>query len=131
MNKVDFPFADLIGFNMDKMEDGKSICSLEIKAQHMNPQKAVHGAVAYALADTGMGSALYSLLNKDQYCATIEIKISYLNPLYKGLLVCESEVIKCGKRLGYTESVLRENGIIVAKASGSFSIFNPSSTLEN
>lgn len=76
MENIDFPFADLIGLKIEHMHDGKSRCNIDIERKHMSTQKAVHGAVAYALADTGMGTALYSLLEEGLYCATNEIKIS-------------------------------------------------------
>ena len=37
----------------------------------MNPHNVVHGAVLYAMADTGMGAALYPTLSADKVCATI------------------------------------------------------------
>lgn len=37
----------------------------------MNPRNVVHGAVLYAMADTGMGAALYPTLSADKVCATI------------------------------------------------------------
>ena len=56
------PFADLIGLTFESAEPGTSRCRVPIRAELLNPHGVVHGAVAYALADTGMGGALYPVL---------------------------------------------------------------------
>lgn len=56
------PFADLIGLVVEDMSEGSSTCRLEPDEKLYNPHNVVHGAVLYALADTGMGGALYPLL---------------------------------------------------------------------
>jgi hypothetical protein len=45
----------------------------EIDAMHLNPHCAVHGAVPDALADTGMGVALYPPFADGEICATRRI----------------------------------------------------------
>ena len=56
------PFADLIGLSTDEQRAGHSRCSLTVDDKHLNPHRVVHGAVIYALADTGMGGPLYPTL---------------------------------------------------------------------
>lgn len=119
------PFADLIDVITDSHSDGKSRCRIISKEKHNNPQHVVHGGVIYSLADTGMGSALYPLLTSEEYCATIEIKITYFAPVYEGEMICDTEVIKKGKRVALLESTIHVNDELVAKASGSYSIFKP------
>ncbi|MHA1468111.1 MAG: PaaI family thioesterase, partial [Promethearchaeota archaeon] len=71
------PFCDLIGLNFTEFRKGYTQCTLNLTNDLLNPHKTVHGAVLYAMADTGMGGALYSLLEEEELCATIEIKITY------------------------------------------------------
>ena len=89
----------------------------------MNPHKVLHGGVLYAMADTGMGGALYSLLKEDELCATIEIKISYFRYVKVGKVICDTKIIHKGKRFGILESEIKNNEQLVAKANGTFSIF--------
>lgn len=56
------PFADLIGLSTTEQRAGDSRCSLAVEEKHLNPHRVVHGAVIYALADTGMGGPLYPTL---------------------------------------------------------------------
>ncbi len=117
------PFGDLIGFEFTNLKKGYSQCVLEINKNHFNPHKTVHGAVMYSMADTGMGGALYSLLEKDESCATVEVKITYFKPVKEGKLICDTKVIHRGKSFGVLESEIMNNGILVSKAYGTFSIF--------
>jgi acyl-CoA thioesterase len=119
-------FGDLIGLEFSKFEQGFSQCVLQIKEEHFNPHNVVHGGVLYSMADTGMGAALYSLLDKDELCATIEIKINYFKSVKRGTLICDTKVIHKGKTIGALESEIRNGEALVAKANGTFSIFKVS-----
>ncbi len=128
---VRIPFAGLIGLTLEDLGEGTSLLSLDIRDDLFNPQHVVHGGALYALADTGMGAALYRLLQEDEYCATIEIKISYFKSVTSGTLTCKTAVIHKGKRVASLESEIWNEGRLVAKASGSFAIFVPSRKAEN
>ena len=67
------PFAELIGLRFEEQRAGYSRCVLQIGEKHLNPNGVAHGAVLYALADTGMGAALHPTLEAGQICATIQI----------------------------------------------------------
>ena len=85
------PFGDLIGLHVEHQAPGESTLSLSISERHLNPHGVVHGAVMYALADTGMGAALYSTLAPGEFCATIEVKINYFKPVPSGRLTCKHD----------------------------------------
>jgi len=119
------PFAQLIGLVFESMEEGKSLCRIEVNENLFNPQNVVHGGVLYSMADTGMGGALYPLLKDDEYCATIEIKITYFKAVRKGILQCMTTLLNKGKNVASLESVITNNKVEVAKASGSYAIFKP------
>jgi len=117
------PFADLIGLKFTKLEKGYSQCTLEVVDKLLNPHKVVHGGVLYSMADTGMGAAAYSNLDKNELCATIEIKINYFKAVNSGTLVCNTKVIHQGRKIVTMDSEVSNDGQIVAKALGTFSIF--------
>ena len=119
------PFADLIELKFEEQRAGYSRCTLAVARKHLNPHGVVHGAVAYALADTGMGAALYRTLGPGELCATIEIKISYFKPVMSGALSCVTEVVNRGKKVASMESSVYAGDVLVAKASGTYSIFTP------
>jgi acyl-CoA thioesterase len=117
------PFADLLGFTVAERTEGFSRTELEIRAEHFNPHGLVHGGVLYALADTGMGGALSTLLGDGEICTTIEIKISYFRPWKSGSLICETRVINRGRTTAALTSDLRDGeGRHLAQATGTFAI---------
>lgn len=117
------PFGDLIGLKFTKLERGYSQCALEVVDKLLNPHKVVHGGVLYSMADTGMGAAAYSNLDKNEICATIEIKINYFKAVKGGSLICNTRVIYQGKKVATLDSEILNDGQIVAKALGTYSIF--------
>lgn len=119
------PFAELVEFTIDQQTAGKSSLSLRVAPKHMNPHGVVHGAVLYALADTGMGAALYPTLAPGEICATIEIKISYLRPVAQGVVVCETEILNRGKSVANLDARIFVAGVVVAQANGNYAIFKP------
>ena len=54
MDNRPHPFADLIDLAVAADGKGGSVATLVAEQKHMNPHGVVHGAVVYALADTGM-----------------------------------------------------------------------------
>lgn len=119
------PFAALIGLVVEEQRSGFSRCTLAIGATHLNPHGVVHGAVVYALADTGMGAALYPTLGEGEICATIEVKINYFRPVASGAISCITEVVNRGRTVANLESRVYSGEALVALANGNYSIFTP------
>ena len=117
------PFGELIGFQFTKMRKGFSQCVLNVDKKLFNPHGVLHGGVLYSMADTGMGGALYTLLDKSELCATIEVKINYIKAVKTGNVTCDTKVINKGKKVAVLESEMLNDGVLVAKALGTYSIF--------
>ena len=120
------PFAELIGLRMDGHFVDASDCSIEVAPHLLNPHGVLHGAVLYALADTGMGGALTPNLDKGQICATIEIKFNYYQAVREGTLRCHTTILNRGKTVANMESRLYVEDKLVASANGTYAIFTPS-----
>ncbi len=121
------PFMDKIGLKFNKVENGFSQCSLTAKKELFNPHNVLHGGILYSMADTGMGAAVYPGLEKNELCATIEIKINYTRIVSSGILICNSQVLHKGKKTAVIESKIYnkidESENLVAIALGTYSIF--------
>jgi acyl-CoA thioesterase len=117
------PFVEHIGAQILEVAAGRSLLALPIQALHSNSQGVVHGGALFTLADTGMGAALFSLLEGGESCATIEIKINYFKPVLAGTVECRSEVVHRGHSVANVEATLTVNSAQVAKANGTFAIF--------
>ena len=117
-------FCDLIGLQYTEMEKGFCRTELSITDGHLNPYGTLHGGVVYSLADSGMGGALSTLLEDDERCSTIEIKINYLTFMKSGRLICHTKVIHKGKNIAFLESAIKNlEDKLVATATGTFNIF--------
>lgn len=116
-------FGDLIGLRFTQCENGKSRCTLTVGKKLFNPQQVLHGGIAFSMADTGMGGALYSLMDEGELCATRDIKISYFKSVTSGVLSCETKVVEKGEKAAVLESEIKKDNVLVAKATGTFSIF--------
>lgn len=127
---MDHPFADLIGLVFESVHQGRSLCHIDAHDKLLNPHGVVHGSVMHALADTGMGGALYPLLDENESCATIGINISYFKPVHEGRLECATQLIHRGKTMACLESEIFNSSRLVAKASGTYSIFRPQKHLK-
>jgi acyl-CoA thioesterase len=119
---VDHPFADLIGLTLEHQGDGISTLMLPVDGRHLNPHGVVHGAVIYAMADTGMGAALYSTLDAGYACATIDISITYFRPVIEGHLLCQTILDNKGKSVAHLTARITQNDKLIAQASGNFAI---------
>ncbi len=124
------PFGELLGLEFSRCDAGESTCSLQVGPHLLNPYGMLHGGVLYSMADTGMGGALYSILNQGEQCTTLEITIAYMRPVSSGSLQCLSKVIHKGKRVAFLESEIREGEHLIARASGTFAIIRVDGTLQ-
>ncbi|MBN2026085.1 MAG: PaaI family thioesterase [Actinobacteria bacterium] len=123
MHKGFHPFGELIGLEFAAIGDGRSRCELEVKEGLFNPHGVLHGGAIYAMADTGMGGALYTVLDENELCTTVEIKIAYFKAVKSGKLVCETRVIERHSRIAILESEVTAGDKLVAKALGTFYIY--------
>jgi acyl-CoA thioesterase len=120
------PFAKLIDLRYLEQGPGLSRCKITIGEKHLNPNRVVHGAVIFALADVGMGAAVQATLAAGEICATVEIKINYFKPVRNGDLICTTTLVNRGKTLANLDSSIHCGDLLVAKANGTYAIFRPS-----
>lgn len=119
------PFAKLIDLRYLEQGPGLSVCRIVVADKHLNPNQVVHGAVMFALADAGMGAAVFPTLAEGELCATVEIKINYFKPVRDGELVCTTTMLNRGKTLANLDSSVHCGDQLVAKANGTYAIFKP------
>ena len=116
------PFVDLLGLTFNECDDGRSVCSVQVRPELLNSQGILHGGVAYAVADSGMGFALHSCIGDDEKVATLEVQIVYFKAVKSGTLTCNARVVHRSKRLGTVEAELTDGRHQIARALGTFSI---------
>lgn len=81
-------------------------------------QKTAHGGAISKLVDCGIYCALHPLLNEDEAIRTVQLQLNYFAVAPSGVLICESKIIHKGKRIATLESEIKNEGTLIAKATG-------------
>ncbi len=111
------PVAELIGFQVIEIGNGRAVASIQTGPQHANPMGTLHGGILCDIADAAMGMAFVSTLEADQSFTTIELKINFFRPVWISKLTAEAIVTHRGRTTGYVECTVKdENNKLVAKA---------------
>jgi uncharacterized protein (TIGR00369 family) len=111
------PVAQLIGFRLTEVRHGEAVVELDADETHTNPMGTLHGGILCDIADAAMGIAFASTLDDGESFTTLELKINFLRPVFKGHLRASGKVIKRGKTVGLVEcEVLNSSGALVAKS---------------
>lgn len=112
------PVARLIGFRLTSIKAGEAVVEFEATEAHANPMGTLHGGVLCDIADAAMGLAYAAALGEDESFTTLELKINFLKPVWKGKLFAVGRVIKQGRTVGLVEcDVTDEQGALVARSS--------------
>jgi uncharacterized protein (TIGR00369 family) len=118
--------GDALGMATVEREPGRSRMRMEVDPVWHNPNGVLHGGVIYTMIDYSMGSAVQPDLPEGQYCSTIEAKINYLSAVREGTLTVDTEVVKQGRNIAFTESKVTDDyGKLVATGSGTVFIIRP------
>jgi len=91
--------------------------SVELKTArcHLQPYGNVHGGVVATLIDTATFWSAFMRIPEDAGLVNIDLKLNYLKPVQKGILLAEGFAIRSGKSISYAESkVLDAHGELVA-----------------
>lgn len=111
------PVAELIGFDVEEIGDGRAVGVMQAGPQHANPMGTLHGGVLCDLADAAMGMAFASTLAPGESFTTMALTINFFRPVWKARLRAEARVTNRGKSVGYIEcDVTDQDGKQVAKA---------------
>jgi uncharacterized protein (TIGR00369 family) len=111
------PIAELIGFRVMSVEEGRARVELNADERLANPMGTLHGGVLCDISDAAMGIAYASALQDGESFTTLELKINFLRPVWRSRLVADATVVQRGRTVGMIEcSVTDEKGRLVAKA---------------
>jgi uncharacterized protein (TIGR00369 family) len=111
------PIAKLIGFELTDISEGRAVVKLQTGSQHANPMGTLHGGILCDIADAAMGLAYASNLAESETFTTLELKISFLKPVWNATLTAEGKVLKQGRTVGLAECHIRdEEGNLIAHA---------------
>ncbi len=112
------PIATFMGFTLTTMNSGQAVIEFEATERHANPMGTLHGGVLAAIADAAMGMAYFSTLGEGESFTTLEMKISFLKPVWNARLQAVGTLVKGGRTVGLVEcDITDEKRQLVARAS--------------
>ncbi len=111
------PIAELIGFSVEQIGEGRAVAFLQSGPRHANPMGTLHGGVLCDVADAAMGMAFASTLAPGESFTTMGLAINFFRPVWRTRLRAKARVINRGKNVGYVEcEVTDKDGKQVSKA---------------
>lgn len=108
-----------------EMTPGHFATHATISEGHVNKGGVAHGALMSALLDTALGGALVSTLRKQEWCATAQLSISYLEAGQVGTsLTARGHIVRRGKGVAHLAGEVTDDaGVVYATATGTWAIF--------
>jgi len=92
----------------------------EGKPEFLNPAGRVQGGFLAAMLDDTMGPVVLLKSGGALYPSSIDINVSFLAAAKPGPLICEAEVLRLGKTVGFVEGRLMDSeGRMLARATSS------------
>jgi uncharacterized protein (TIGR00369 family) len=120
------PFADALGFELLRFENGEAEISCLVRAEQCNSFGHAHGGLLMTLLDIVMLHAVRSPAAGETVpqprCATVEMKTSFFRPA-SGLLRGHGRTLMRTGSLAFCEgSVVDESGEVAARGSATFKL---------
>lgn len=114
--------SDTLGWRlMDAdIERGWIRVGFEGRSEFLNPAGRVQGGFLAAMLDDTMGPVVLMKSGGALYPSSIDMNISFLAAAKPGPLVCEAEVLRLGRTVGFVEGRLMDTeGRLLARATSS------------
>jgi len=106
-----------------KKTDRAVIIGLRLARPHTNGRGLIHGGLIAALADNAMGYSCAQVTNWTTSFVTVSLSIDFVGSAEIGQWCSiESDVIKTGKTICFAQCLAKADGIVIARASGTFRV---------
>jgi uncharacterized protein (TIGR00369 family) len=114
-----------LGIRFTAVEPGRCVAELDVAEHLLNPFGAAHGAVLAAMVDHVLGSAVFPLVPRGTWPATLEFKLNYLAPTRPGVLRATSQVVSLSKKTAVVTVECENEGRLVGTALGTIALTPP------
>jgi uncharacterized protein (TIGR00369 family) len=93
------PFAKLLGIEVESVEPGHAVLTMNVRDEHMRNDAIAHGGVVATLIDSAMAIAIMALLEENERTVTVDLTIHYLRPVTEGLAKASARVVRAGRKV--------------------------------
>lgn len=114
------PCTETLGMQVTAVDQAAMVTrfAFEARPEFANPTGAIQGGFICAMLDEAMSTAAIVASNVTMNAPTLEMKVSFLRPLFVGKATGEARILKWGKSTCFIEGELYDpDGNLVAKAS--------------
>jgi uncharacterized protein (TIGR00369 family) len=119
------PAAKLLGWKVLEAtpDSGRIRVQYEATSALANPLGNVQGGFIAAMLDDTVGPSLATMLEKDEFGVTIELKTNFIRPAKPGILVGEGRVVHRGGSIAFVEGTLTDgDGRLIATATATLRV---------
>ena len=99
MTLDEVPFAKLLGIEVESVEPGHAVLSMEIRDELKRNGGIAHGGAIATLIDSAMAFAIVPMLAENERSITVDLTIHYLRPVSEGSARASARVVRAGKRV--------------------------------
>jgi uncharacterized protein (TIGR00369 family) len=105
-------FAVLLGLDLENVEEGRVVFTMEPGEEHLNPLGTVHGGLLATMLDSAMGCAIQSVLPAGKSYTTVQLDVKYVRSprLGEGRIRAEGQVVHAGRRTATAEGQVIDAG---------------------
>jgi acyl-CoA thioesterase len=109
-------FPRLLGIEIDSVEEGRAVLSVEVRKELKQLQGVMHGGAIASLIDTAVAFAIIGASAPEDRFTTVELKVNYLAAIREGRVTAEARLIRDGRRIIVAEcDVFDDKGRLAAK----------------
>ncbi|MBR1125801.1 PaaI family thioesterase [Bradyrhizobium lablabi] len=98
---------------------------LRLAKAHTNSRGLIHGGLIAALSDNAMGYSCAQAMGWDtgKSLVTVNLSVDFIGSASIGQwLSIEPEVIKTGSTICFAQSLIKADGVVIARANGTFRV---------
>jgi uncharacterized protein (TIGR00369 family) len=113
------PCSDTLGMRLEAVDQENQTLrmSFDVSAQFANPTGAVQGGFVTAMLDEAMSTCVIIASNVTMTAPTLELKTSYLRPLFPGPAQVSARIVRMGRTAAFMEAdCFDPDGKLVARA---------------
>ena len=117
------PFTDPWEPLYSKRTDKAVIMGLRLSKAHTNARGLIHGGLIASISDNAMGYSCAQAMGWTTSLVTISLAVDYVSSAEIGQwLAVESSVIRTGSTICFAQSLIKADGVTIARASGTFRV---------
>ncbi len=111
------------GISIVSATEGDVEVAMEADPRHLNIQGLVHGGMLATLADTAMGLAVRTTLERGSRHVTIQLGVQFLSAGRQGRISARGRVVRSGRQIANAEAeVVNDAGRVLARAQSTVAV---------